>query len=141
MRLREVGPEANGLPITSYRLVQPTTILEDVAQVVVRLQEVGPEADGLPVTGHCLVPAVQGIQDQPQVRVEVRVLGTDRQRLLDVVESQRVPAGLDRQQAQQVQRVGVGRVNLQHLLIQGLRLLPLPSLVGLHGPRKRIGYV
>ena len=83
---------------------------ERVAQVVVRLGIVSVEGDSLTVALDSHVEAVEQLEDSTEVQAVHGVIGGVRDGAADQIDGQVVPATLLSEHAEQVERIGVGRL-------------------------------
>ena len=112
---------------------------EQQAQVVMRGREPRIEPHGPQVAGLSLARPTKSPIDFPQIVVIDRLTSFDRDGLGDPSQGLLVPTCLMRDKPQQVQGIGMPRIESYDLAIQVFGLSQLPALVQLHRRLERLG--
>ena len=124
-----IGLQTHGLLEAADRLVEAALIAQGNAEVVVRRGKIRPQLQGLVVMGNRLVELALIAQSHRQIAVRGGKRWIQAQSLLDVNDRQVVLANLLSDHTEEMQGIGVARIDLQNLAIEHLGLVQITSLV------------
>ena len=129
MRLGIIGFQLDGPPVVRRRFLRTRLILQLDRQIVVGLGQVRIQLEGPPAAGRRFRGLLQRAVRQPKVAMVDRHTRFRLDRPGDVLDGGLVVAGLVREHSQQVQGVGMGRLDRKNPAIDRLGGLQSAGLV------------
>src|SRR5690606_16017214 len=136
VRLRVLGRERDRAAIERLGLLQAVLPSEEVAQIVARLGVVRVERDRRLVANSRFVATPQTLEYLPEIVAASRRVGPQRRSLLDEGQSGGQVPGLERDDAEHMQRICMLRLPLQNLAVAALGCVETPRLMVLQCSRE-----
>lgn len=129
VRVRIIGAQRQRALERRPRLVPPALLVQRMAEPMKRRGILRGERHGLAAVLDRLVVTADRLIGHGDVGVKIRQLRIECDRPADQLDRGRVPAGLVGDDAEEMQAVGVVRIDIEHLPVEPLRLGELPGLM------------